>query len=877
MITSQMFSVISLSLLATQALGTQAPLDCVDMFRCGFELESDINFDRWPDDWTRLRDRNHPAFLRIGIEADNAAVGNRCLNIQLDGGAAVVYSPKIKVSSYFSYVLGGFVRTENLQNDVAYCRVVFYDADDKILHNHSTDFLNHSQWELFHSDSISVNDESVQYAIIEIHLEPQPGLTPDLTGTASFDDLWLGRLPRMTLKMDCPNHLYDAGNDITADCHVSGMTDSKLQIKFELFDMQGGRLATAEKQIEGEPFLAVTDLKMPFELSSNKTEMKRFHTGVVGWKPPVPGVGFYRIRVTLLGVQTSICQTEVSLAVMGPLPAVEPSGEFGWTLSAGDRRIAMEQLVDLVRQAGVSWVKYPVWFSEQETEQPDKLLSLAQRLKENGVELVGMLDQPPAAVLPLFGEPRPLQVAQVFENDGLWKKYLNPVCNHLSAHIRWWQLGRDKDVSFVDHPHLQEKLTAVRKELERFGQETHLGFGWKWAGEPPAVSNPPWDFIALTSTPPLTSNEWNDYLNQTRVSSVRRWVVMEPLPSDLYNPKIRSGDLVKRMVTAKVNAAEAVFLSHPFDPQRGLMQENGTPNDLFLPWRTTSRLLSGTRYLGDLNLPGESHNHVFQKGDQAMVVLWNDNPTIETMFFGKNVQLMNIWGQSVSPEEDGNRQIISVGPQPVFLTGVNLSVSCWRLGFAFDRKNLVSIFNRSQPGLCQMVNSFPQGVTGRMTVQTPVAWDTHLKNFHFKMAEGAGRSEPLELRVKPGAHSGSHPVRVDFQISADQIYQFSLYRYLDLGLGDISLEATTRMDDEGNLIVYQQMTNHGDTVVNFDCMLFVSERRRQRRYIFNLDREKKSQTYILPQGTKLLGKTIWLRVEEIGGDRMLNYPIVVER
>ena len=50
----------------------------------------------------------------------------------------------------------------------------------------------------------------------------------------------------------------------------------------------------------------------------------------------------------------------------------------------------------------------------------------------------------------------------------------------------------------------------------------------------------------------------------------------------------------------------------------------------------------------------------------------------------------------------------------------------------------------------------------------------------------------------------------------------------------------------------------------------------KRQQIFNLGRGRNTQTYVPPRGKELIGKTIWLRAEEIGGDRILNHRIVVE-
>ena len=866
-----------LSAILAQTPGPQRPRDVIDVYRCDFEKSSDINFDRWPDEWTRLRDREHPAFLSIAIKREAAAIGERCLHIQLDGGSATVYSPKIAVNPNFNYILGGFVRTDGLRNDVAYCHIVFYDAEHRQILTHRITPLQEKRWEPFISDEIAISGHTADYAIIELHLEPQSGMQPDLHGSAWFDDIWLGRLPRMSIEFNHPNHLFHNLDDVIVACNVSGVPEEKPLIEFELINAFGERIAADKKHLDGQPVRIKGPTLADTAEGNHHSHADVVYAGIATWRPPVPDYGFYRIRVTMSGTKGVIHQGVASLAVLSPLPATEPHGEFGWTLPKGDRTISMEELVVLVAQAGVNWVKFPVWYSEQELTRPDEITWFAERLKKNGSQLVGLLDQPPRQIRHLFGETDELQAAEVFADEDLWKKHLHSVITRLSLKIRWWQLGADDDVSFVEYPRLPDKIDSVRQQLERFGQESFLGIGWKWIHQPPRVADPPWKFLTLSSHPSLTSTELQTYLAGMSDSPAKRWVVMDPLDRVTYDLETRACDLVNRMVSAKVCSADGIFLSDPFDSHQGILNEDATPDDLFVPWRTTAQLLSGAEYLGELQLPGQTRNRVFKKGDQAMMVLWNETPTTETLFLGTNVSLVNLWGQQTHPQQDGHRQVIPIGPQPIFVTGVNLPVVQWRLDFSLDCENLASVFNRPQSALCRIVNRFPQGVTGRMSLQAPDGWDTNRTHVNFKLAEHADLEESFEIKLQPVAQSGRHQLRVAFKISADQLYEFSVYRHLELGLGDVSIDVTTNIDEDGNLIVTQQMQNHNDQAVSFDCMLFAPDRRRQRRHVLNLRRLRNSQTYVILNGEELLGETLWLRAEEIGGERMLNHQIVVGR
>ena len=88
----------------------------------------------------------------------------------------------------------------------------------------------------------------------------------------------------------------------------------------------------------------------------------------------------------------------------------------------------------------------------------------------------------------------------------------DPVMIRLSLKVRWWQLGDDSDVSFVDIPELERKISEIRRHLEQFGQRIHLGIGWRWLNESPRVGSPPWDYLSYTTSPAFTSEELRTHL-----------------------------------------------------------------------------------------------------------------------------------------------------------------------------------------------------------------------------------------------------------------------------------------------------------------------------------------------------------------------------
>ena len=79
------------------------------------------------------------------------------------------------------------------------------------------------------------------------------------------------------------------------------------------------------------------------------------------------------------------------------------------------------------------------------------------------------------------------------------------------------------------------------------------------------------------------------------------------------------------------------------------------------------------------------------------------------------------------------------------------------------------------------------------------------------------------------------------------------------------------------LVVEQHLTNLSNRPLSFQCVLFAPDRRRETRQIIDLGRERTTLTFVLPDGEQLIGKKLWLRAEEIGGSRVLNYTLTAER
>ena len=299
---------------------------------------------------------------------------------------------------------------------------------------------------------------------------------------------------------------------------------------------------------------------------------------------------------------------------------------------------------------------------------------------------------------------------------------------------------------------------------------------------------------------------------------------------------------------------------------------------MFLPWRTTAKMLANATYLGSIRLPNGSPNQIFVRDDEAVMVVWNEEPVDEVIYLGERVHQFDVWGTKHRPRNvkaDGfTRQEIKVTRLPTFITGVDPQIARWRRQFQFDDDKIASVFGQEQIVSYSFTNPFDQGVGGTIKLNVPAVWDASPRFGQFKLFANERSQRSFRVMLQPSASSGEQPIRVDFEITATYAYKFSIYRSLDVGVGDLTVDLTSRLDEDGNLIIEQQFTNTTDEFVSVNCNLTTSKRRRERHQIFNRGRGTTTVQFMFPNGEELLGETMWLRVEEIDGPRILNHQII---
>ena len=847
--------------------------EAVEVFQCDFGPSSDANFDAWPDGWTRRRGQGYPSYVKIEIQpastpADQAAGVRQCLHVDLDGGGAAVFSPPIQVDMLYSYVLEGSISSKDLKHDRAYLSLTFLDADKHPLVTfESEDASGGGGWRKISLGPIAPPSREPQLAVIGLHVEPRGG--EDLNGSVDFADIRLSRLPRLEMKTNQPYNLFLAPAKVEVTCTASGFADKDMDIAFKLFDALGRCLANHTRKCGEEAGDWSVDSR------SDSAEQTAEKPCTVIWEPPIPGPGFYRVRVELLRQGAAAQSRELTMAVIQSRRAAS-GGEFGWSLPRGGHPIPLAQLNPLLSQAGVNWIKYPLWFSAKNGGAAlNQLLDFGEELNNEGIELVGLLNDPPEELREQLGASSQLSAAEIFCADPKsWYPSLEGVVSQLSGQVCWWQLGSDTDTSFLGTPNYIDKLAEIKKEFDRAVRDIKLGIGWDCMNILPFTAGGkkfPLRFVAISGEQPISQRELATYLGASKDSPVIRWVSLKAIQKSSDSTAARAKDLVERMIAAKIHGADAVFCPDPFDADCGLMNKDGTPGDLFLPWRTAALELGGARFIGGMTLPCGSHNLIFDRANDAVMIVWNSKPVEEVAYLGEEVEQIDLWGRTVTPEKRENAQVIRADNLPTFVTGLSKPIARWYMDLSFAHERMPSITGRPQENAFLVRNSFPREVVGTATVVAPRGWIVNPKQVAFRLAAGEQLQQPISITFSDTAASGRHKVHVDFDIQADRPYKFSVMKYIEVGMGDVYIEVKTRLNPNNELEVEQRFVNQSNQPVSFRCELFAPERRRLMVQVLDQSAGQNEHVYRLEDGQELVGRTLWLRASEIDGQRILNY------
>lgn len=857
----------------------------VDGGAFSFETSQDRDFDNIPDDWVRRKGDGYPVYVNAQIDRQRGYDGKQSLRFDVNGGDAVMYSNVIPIHPEFSYVFQGFIRTQGLKNSGATYTVSFLNHKRQRVQRYVSPVVSgtHSGWVPVRIESM-LPQSDVRFAVVGCHL--LQGDTLDIEGTVWFDDIWIGRLPHLLLESNFSTHYRERNAPVDIKSTVSGLdSERRYDLQMKMYDNTGQLLYEVRRPLE----LMTRDAEEDKETTeTDPVEAKIARRIDEHWRLPPQKYGFYRVESILLRDGDPVLTEETTFAVLDLVNEVK-QGEFGWTVSRSIDAGRLDELLHASMQGGINWLKYPLWKSVFD---PDPLLAthLSQKfelMQYQGIQTVGMLDDPPFDIRSKFADDW-MGISEVFSlPPSFWSPSLIQVMARYSSQVHHWQLGGEQDYSFIGMNQLPTIVGNVKHELDRVGRDTLVGLSWNWQSPLPEQRTIRNGFISISSSERQSPEELLERLKATAKSGVPRWVLIRPLELSKAKSKeelaARNGDLIKRMMYAKIGGADAIFVDDVFNTERGVMNHDGSPTLLFLPWRTTALALKGTRFLGSFQLPGGSANYVFARDDEAVVVIWNEKPTTEVIALGDSAVAYDIWGmkQELPSLPGTNNQEIQATPLPLIIRHCSSPLVRWIMAVRLAEGRLASRTTEQEDALLG-VNTFDQGVNGKVKFNIPREingkekdWDIDPHDgWKLQVAAGEEFRLPLRMTLPPNTGLGMEDVSIDFEVTSDKTYIFRVHKHYQVGLGDVTMRIIERINKaENRLEIEQIITNNTSPVevLDFNCSLHIPGERRQKKMVTKLGTGQDRKYFTLPNADQMMGKELWLKAEQIGGSRILNH------
>lgn len=846
------------STVATTAQGELVPPG-VRVREYGFGEEDDADFDGQPDDWLRRKGPGFPAFVQSVIDPDEGAAAPGSLRIDANGGAAAYYSAPLVVDPDHSYVVTVKLKTAGLAKSAGLVSLSFLDAQRRRVQRHISRPLSATSngWVTVQIGPVS-GSADVKFAVIGCHLIVSD--QADIRGTVWFDDLRLGQLPRLELATNFHSHFVQESAPVETRSQITGFRPNvAYAVRLDLLDIDQQVVETAEQELH--------DL----DLAQSGNQL------VVPWTLPRQRVGYYHVRVRVHASDEEQITRSTSFAVMDLLSQPRKLGEFAWSLPAGELPLANRELVDICSQAGINWVKQPLWSpaANGEWDRAGKLTELLDGLGARHIQAIGMLSDPPARVRSKFAANW-AGISEIWSLPAdFWRPSLQPVLARFSSHVRYWQIAGDNDTSFADVRDIGALLDHVHEEIRQIGQGAE--FAVPWTGRRPIAGLEATRRVitAIPGDPGEAGMEWKATRPANVAAQANYWVNLPVDESASETPANQAALLVRRMVAAKIHGAELISTNQLFCDGCSLLNRDGSPGSLFLPWRTAALHLQQAQYLGSLQMAGGSENALFSRDGQATLVIWNPTPREERSYFGPAAYVRDIWGRRFPLRDDpqNQEQVVSVGPSPIFLCNCSEAVLRWRIAVQYEIGQSKSEYG-AHPDAVLGVNSFKQGISGSAALILPRDWVAEPKEWPLQLGPGQRWRLPFALTLPPYASLGTEPTYVEFRLQAEQPYRFRVMLPYRIGQDDVGLKVQEKQLEDGRWQIEQIISNRTNPpeTLSFRATLFVPGMQRQKVLITKLmpGAEDRRLFYLTP-GAAVMGQELRLRLEQDGGRRLINF------
>lgn len=844
----------------------------------------DATFLRQPLHRQLVEQIGHPAFNEVRFDTRYATSGDTAFYLGLSGGntAAFLQNGAIAVVPDSDYLITAKVRTEALERAGVCLSAYFIDRQGQKIEAsviHSPKVRSNDKWTPV---SIKLVGQHTQADYLGIQLEVvQPGpdqqnplgreqvILQDIGGGAWFDDIAIWQLPHVEVRTQNTVNVVRAPRRPQMSMNVRDLSGQRLYAEMTVYDIELNRIAHERRGVGGG-------------------QPSRW-----GWTPRLPGYGWYLVDMTVHarpGYDDPPLARSLGAVLWmpdeGPMKLAEaPTGQFA-LIAERMTGSQLEILPALLEACRLDQVVLSGWSRDTTlrdlAQRQDALDELAFTIRNRGGSVVMSLSPVPEALSAAQGIERVEPLAMMQADEATWRPYLAPVLMRHGQRIAHWQIGTAREPYAFYYANLPSLLGHIQKHFRSLAPRPQLVIPWRLdqaRRDDVTLSDLTY---ALDVPVSITPEQLTGQLASWRSPPANFWLYLRPLPANEVSHLDRAADLALRMLYGWEGGAAGLAIDKPWIIT-GNEGQALLPDPMLGVFSNVAARLTDRRVVGRLPIGEGMRGMVLDGAAGGAIVAWrtsaDEHDAVIDMNLGNEPILIDLWGNRSPVSLVNGRHQIPLTSSPVFIEGIDANLALFRAGFAVDRP-LIESTQEPHARKLLLTNPWPRTITGELQIIGPKGWIASPSRHTFSIGAGQRLELPVTLRFPVSEVAGQKELVARFSFTADRQYQVDIETPLELGLEDVSFQATLAVEpsrdpatpDALEAVVVALVTNTGGEPKSLFVFANLPQRPRQEVPISQLEPgQTVLRTFRFPDAGRLIRDfAIRAGVRQTNGPAMLN-------
>lgn len=845
----------------------------------------DATFLRQPLHRELVEQTGHPAFNEVRFDTRHATSGDTSFYLSLAGGntAAFLQNGAIAVVPDSDYLITAKVRTEALERAGVCLTAYFVDRQGRRIDAsviHSPKVRSNGKWTPV-SIKLVGRHSGADYLGIQLDVvQPSPDpenllgneqvILQDVDGGAWFDDIAVWQLPHVAVETQNPVNVVRAPRRPQMSMNVRDLSGQRLFTEMTVYDIAMNRVAHERRGVGGG-------------------QPTRW-----GWTPRLPGYGWYLVDMTVHarpGYDDAPLARSLGAVLWMPDegPPVDlaqaPTGRFAIVAEGVDQE-RLEVLPDLLEACRLDQVVLSAWARGTTlgdlASRQDELDELAFAIRNRGGSVVMSLNPVPEALSLAQGVERVEPLAMMQADEATWRPFLAPVLMRHGQRIAQWQLGTVREPYAFYYADLPIVLGHIQRHFRSLAPRPQLIVPWRLDQSRRADLSIDDVTYALDVPVSITPEQLTGQLGPWQSPPADFWLYLKPLPADEVKHMDRAADLALRMLYGWESGATGLAIDKPW-VITGSEEQILLPDPMLGVFSNVAARLRDRRVVGRLPIGEGMRGMVLDGPGGGAIVAWrtsaDDHDAIIDMNLGQAPVVVDLWGNRSDVVLADGRHRVPLGASPVFIEGIDANLALFRAGFEVEQP-LIESTQEPHTRKLLLTNPWPRTITGELQIIGPKGWIASPSRHTFSIGAGQRVELPVTLRFPVSEVAGQKELVARFNFTADRQYQVDIETPLELGLEDVSFQATLAVEpsrdpeapDALEAVVVALVTNTGTEPKSLFVFASLPQRPRQEVPVSQLEPgQTVLRTFRFPDAGRLIRDfAIRAGVRQTNGPAMLN-------